>query len=325
MKKRVLCLVMVFAMLLPTLVVSANAYSTSMPQGIQLFTGPKDPYGGTETYKEYTDADIEKLVGICSEFIINCINGPINYDLDGNAIITTDILNNMNPSYVFSGTTKASLVNTYSSMLSDYSNGAKTYANLKVLADAQIELANRLIAEDPSVSIWFSFPFITYFPCALEYVDPFTDYANYIKNEMATRKWNNNVRGFYWSTESIGWSAAFTSAASNNFGNPHVMLMDIAQLHVRKSMANVIYLCYHRQSNLFLYKNSHLPFVTSDCLNFILFCFYRYLLCGVGISIGKILRCFLTLSLPRSEGSTSIRISLIFSVSSITLLKSKGA
>ena len=43
---------------------------------------------------------------------------------------------------------------------------------------------------------------------------------------MATRKWNNNVRGFYWATESIGWSAAFTSAASNNFGNPHVMLMD---------------------------------------------------------------------------------------------------
>ena len=130
MKKRVLCLVMVFAMLLPTLVVSANAYSTSMPQGIQLFTGPKDPYGGTETYKEYTDADIGKLVGICSEFIINCINGPINYDLDGNAIITTDILNNMNPAYVFSGTTKASLINTYSDMLSDYSNGAKTYAKL---------------------------------------------------------------------------------------------------------------------------------------------------------------------------------------------------
>lgn len=226
MKKRVLCLVMVFAMLLPTLVVSANAYSTSMPQGIQLFTGPKDPYGGTETYKEYTDADIGKLVGICSEFIINCINGPINYDLDGNAIITTDILNNMNPSYVFSGTTKASLINTYSDMLSDYSNGAKTYANLKVLADAQIELANRLIAENSSVSIWFSFPFVAYFPCALEYVDPFTDYANYIKNGMATRKWNNNVRGFYWATESIGWSAAFTSAASNNFGNPHVMLMD---------------------------------------------------------------------------------------------------
>ena len=162
MKKRVLCLVMVFAMLLPTLVVSANAYSTSMPQGIQLFTGPKDPYGGTETYKEYTDADIGKLVGICSEFIINCINGPINYDLDGNAIITTDILNNMNPSYVFSGTTKASLINTYSDMLSDYSNGAKTYANLKVLADAQIELANRLIAENSSVSIWFSFPFVGY-------------------------------------------------------------------------------------------------------------------------------------------------------------------
>lgn len=226
MKKRVLCLVMVFAMLLPTLIVPAGAYSTSMPQGIQLFVGPRNAYGGTTTYEEYTDADIEKLVGACSEFIMNCINGPINYDINGNAIITTSILNNMNESYVFSGTNKNTLVDTYSDMLSNYSSNAKTYCNLKVLADAQIELAKRLIAEDSSVSIWFCFPFIAYFPCALEYVDPFTEYANYIKSEMTSSKWRNNVRGFYWSTESIGWSAAFTSSASNNFGNPHVMLMD---------------------------------------------------------------------------------------------------
>ena len=35
-----------------------------------------------------------------------------------------------------------------------------------------------------------------------------------------------NMRGFYWATEEIGWSATFTSSSANNFGNPHVMLMD---------------------------------------------------------------------------------------------------
>ena len=226
MKKRVLCLVLVFVMLLPTMIVPASAYSTGMPQGIQLYVGPRSAYGGSTMYEEYTDTDITKLVGASSEFIMNCINAPINYDLDGNAIITDSILNNMNTSYVASSTTKSALVTSYSGMLDDYASSAATYCNLQVLADAQVELAQRLISEDSSVSIWFCFPVIAYFPCALEYEDAFTDYVNYIKNEMTTSTWRNNVRGFYWATETVGWSATFTSNASSNFGNPHVMLMD---------------------------------------------------------------------------------------------------
>ena len=226
MKKRVLCLVLVFVMLLPTMIVPASAYSTGMPQGIQLYVGPRSAYGGSTMYEEYTNDDIAELVGASSEFVMNCINAPINYDLDGNAIITDDILSRMNESYVFHGTSKSALVTSYGNMLDDYASSAATYCNLQVLADAQVELAQRLISEDSSVSIWFCFPVIAYFPCALEYEDAFTDYVNYIKNEMTSSTWRNNVRGFYWATETVGWSATFTSNASSNFGNPHVMLMD---------------------------------------------------------------------------------------------------
>lgn len=43
---------------------------------------------------------------------------------------------------------------------------------------------------------------------------------------MASSEWTNDVRGFYWATETIGWSGTFNTDATNNFNNPHVMLMD---------------------------------------------------------------------------------------------------
>lgn len=226
MKKRILSLVLVFAMLLPAMIIPAGAYSTGMPQGIQLFVGPRSARSSSTSYEAYSDADITKLLGATNEFIMNCINTPFNYDLDGNAIITTTTLNNMNTSYVFSGTTKATLVSTYTDELAKYTSTASSACNLKVLADAQVSLAKRIIAADSSATIWFCFPMIGYFPCALTYEEPFEDYANYIKGQMTSSTWRNNVRGFYWATESIGWSADFTSNASNNFNNPHVMLMD---------------------------------------------------------------------------------------------------
>lgn len=226
MKKRLFCLVFVFAMLLPTILIPANAYSTGMPQGIQLFAGPRSPYGGTSTYEEYRNSDITKLLTASNEFVINCINGPFNYDINGDQIISSSTLNNMNTSYIFSGTNKNTLISNYSSILARYASNASTNCNLKVLADAQVELAERIIDASSSATIWFSFPFISFYPCALEYEEPFTDYANYIKSQMSTSDWNRNVRGFYWATEEIGWSATFTSSSANNFGNPHVMLMD---------------------------------------------------------------------------------------------------
>lgn len=227
MKKRLFCLVFVFVMLLPTILIPANAYSTGMPQGIQLFAGPRSPYGdSTATYETYTNSDITKLLSASNEFVINCINGPFNYDIDGKQIISESTINNMDTSYIFSGADLDSLIDSYSGILAKYTGRASTICNLKVLADAQVELAERIIDADSSATIWFSFPFIGFYPCALEYEEPFTDYANYIKSQMSTSDWNQNVRGFYWATEEIGWSATFTSSSANNFGNPHVMLMD---------------------------------------------------------------------------------------------------
>lgn len=97
MKKRVLCLVLVFVMLLPTVIVPASAYSTGMPQGIQLYVGSRSAHGGSTTYEEYTDADITKLVGASSWFIMNCINAPLNYDIHGDQIITEAVIAELPP------------------------------------------------------------------------------------------------------------------------------------------------------------------------------------------------------------------------------------
>lgn len=237
MKKRVLCLVLVFVMLLPTMIVPASAYSTGMPQGIQLFVGPRNAYEDERDYEEYTDDDLAELVDISNEFIMNCINAPLNYDMDGAAIITEAVIAQMAPAgentpagiynqYVFHGASASSLMTSYSTQIENYDESASTACSLKALADAQIELAERLIDAKSSVSIWFCFPVINFWPCALAYENAFEEYVQYFEEQMISREWTNNVRGFYWATETIGWSGTFNTSTASNFNNPHVMLMD---------------------------------------------------------------------------------------------------
>lgn len=233
MKKRVLCLVLVVVMLLPTMIVPASAYSTDLPQGVQLYVGHKSVKYDTMLYADYSDDDIEDLLTVCDEFVMNCINKPFNYDLNGNAIITTSDINSISSVNISSNATVSNLKTSYNDILaSDYlSNDGSSNCNLKYLADAQIDLANRIINQKSSATIWFCFPLIGFFPCALEYQDAFEEYAAYIKSQMSNTRWANNVRGFYWATENVGWSGKFNAPSSSsnpsseNFGNPHVKLM----------------------------------------------------------------------------------------------------
>lgn len=66
-----------------------------------------------------------------------------------------------------------------------------------------IEFANRLIAINPDIEIWYSFPDIHIATLAELYIEPFLEYYEKLKNDTDAQVWEKNIKGMYWVREDV--------------------------------------------------------------------------------------------------------------------------
>lgn len=233
-KKRIIGLVLAASIIIPTfLVFPVSAYSTSLPKGIQLYTGWRNN-DISSPYEAYTNQDILSLSAFTTDFVINSGTSRFSYYNSTTPIVTFAEINAipLSDTNVGSAANLASLKTQYI----NYLNATSPSINLVAQANQEVALAVQIIQQVPNATIWFCFPQIYYHPLSLNYQTPFTNYAAYLKSSLdaySTSYWTNNIRGFYYATEEIGsYSTAFDVGLSN-FGNKQVALMSALSTLVR--------------------------------------------------------------------------------------------
>lgn len=105
---------------------------------------------------------------------------------------------------------------------------AANFFTLDDLVTDVVNQVNTITLANPNATIWLPFPHIAFPSLAAQFTTPYTQYVNELKNRLGT-KWTNNVRGFYWGTESVEQYYTpfnYSSTAANGFGNPMVQLMN---------------------------------------------------------------------------------------------------
>ena len=219
--------------------------STAMPKALLLYTGPSSDNVYVD-YPTYTNNDLDQLFLATKEFVICTGNVCYNYDISGNQIITSSLIEAITSADIQYANTLSNVKNDYHSMLNNIQYVCTLAANIS----NQIDLADKIIDRDSNAVIWFSFPHIPFEACAQHYTTPFTAMVNNIKSQIGTTRWNNNIRGFYWGTEQVNAYYTKFDASSVNyaFNNRHVKLM--------KDMSDLI----HGYGKQFMW----IPYLTTD-------------------------------------------------------------
>lgn len=260
MKKRLLSLVIVFAMLLPTTFASAvdfssqemdsvtsseeiseqvptedfeeqldtQKYSTSsFPRTLLLYVGTTKP-SSWSVYPAYTSSDISKLVAMNNDFTIVSSNTMYNYyNKNGvpTEIVSNATINNIQASDIQYADQLDQVKSDYRSLKTTYSPSSSV--TLDKLAEAEAALAKQLVNASPNVTLWLSFPVVHFAACADAYKEPFTYFISLLKTKLGNSIWNNNVRGFYWGTEEVGqyYTKFNENSPSQYYNNVHIELM----------------------------------------------------------------------------------------------------
>lgn len=189
-------------------------------------------------YPMYADSDIEKLMSIgVNEVCIAYGSDVVSYTPDGASepveIVTVDdVYNEITKEVVDgdneSGTKYLMSQTVYSEKLQ------KTNKDLYMedQANAGLKLAERLVNANPDIKIWYSFPHIIVQALAGKYLEPWTQYYNYMKNSTPAEVWEKNIVGFYWLPEDVtDVYARFNTENDVDFDNAMVRLMkDCAEL-----------------------------------------------------------------------------------------------
>lgn len=80
-----------------------------------------------------------------------------------------------------------------------------------------IDFINKIAAKKSTAKIWIGTPGIgsTNSSVASTSLDPFYNYITYIKSQISTTVWTNNIRGVYMNCESVYGTVDYTSITSN--------------------------------------------------------------------------------------------------------------
>lgn len=70
-------------------------------------------------------------------------------------------------------------------------------------ADFAIEFAERLVAINPKIEIWYTFPDIFIASLAELYIEPFLHYYDRLKSGTDRKIWKKNIKGMYWAREDV--------------------------------------------------------------------------------------------------------------------------
>ena len=220
----------------------------------------------TVSYATYTDEDIRQLTDIgVKEVCIAYGTAPVTYIPEGETerqlIITKDDINAI-PMDMVGATTEAEL----DSLKTQYRqtiNSLDEDLLLNDYADMAIEFAERLVAVNPDIEIWYSFPDMYVVTLAELYIDPFLEYYNKLKAETPAEIWENNIKGFYWLKEDVP-STIYCNFNTDNlvdFDNPEVKAMKACNDVVHDDGKLTFWCPYYRSTDQ---TGQHIGFIANQ-------------------------------------------------------------
>lgn len=221
-----------------------------MKKGVLLYVG-YNGYHGTKYYTP-TDEELRKILDATDEILLIPIVLYNRYtDKDGNEyrVLSNEIIDNMTEDMVGDP-------NRFEIIKSEYHNAA----NARVPADYHIQdyindandLANRLVAIDPKVKLWFSVPPAEGFHALTHlFAKPWADTVDAIKNTVSEDIWNNNVKGIYYSGEDVvtaGYTRFDNDQPENDFNNPIVKSMHAVSDRVHSYGKEMLWIPYYHEA-----------------------------------------------------------------------------
>ena len=151
------------------------------------------------SYAKYTDNDIQKLTDIgVNEVCIAYGTAPVTYIPEGGTepelLITKDDINAITADMVGGNPSQADLDNLKAQYRSKI-NPLDEDLLLNDYADMTLEFAERLVAINPDIEIWYSFPDMYVVTLADLYIEPCLEYYDYLKNNTNPQILENNKKG----------------------------------------------------------------------------------------------------------------------------------
>lgn len=184
---------------------SHNSGKTEAIKPLLLYVGYRNNSTASR-YAEYTDDDLQKLFDIgVTEVCINFGNAPAAYIPDGETepkqIVTEDDINNITLEMI--GSTSSETLKTVKSDYLKKIKGLDQKLLIEDYADFAIEFAERLVAINPKIEIWYTFPDIFIASLAELYIEPFLHYYDRLKSGTDRKIWKKNIKGMYWAREDV--------------------------------------------------------------------------------------------------------------------------
>ena len=225
-------------------------------------------YNSTNSkYDEYTDADLQKLKDIgVTEICINFGNAPAAYipvgETEPKQIVTEYDIENV----ITMESTGAESEEALSRIKEEYKtklSGLDTRLMINDYADFAVEFAERLVAVNPDIEIWYSFPDMYVVTLAELYIDPFLEYYNKLKAETPAEIWENNIKGFYWLKEDVP-STIYCNFNTDNlvdFDNPEVKAMKACNDVVHDDGKLTFWCPYYRSTDQ---TGQHIGFIANQ-------------------------------------------------------------
>ena len=209
----------------------------------------------TTSYAKYTDTDLQKLTDIgVDEVCIAYGTAPVTYIPDGKTeselIVTKDDINGITSDMVGGTPTEADLDKLKADFRSKI-NSLDEGLLLNEYADMTLEFAERLVAVNPEIEIWYSFPDMYVVTLADLYIEPFLEYYNYLKNNTDPQIWEKNIKGFYWLKEDVPATTYNRFDIDNmvDFNNAEVRAMKACNDAVHEDGKLTFWCPYYRATN----------------------------------------------------------------------------
>ncbi len=220
-----------------------------MYKGVLLYVG----YYGYQGHKYYTptDEELRLLLSTTDEVLLIPIATYNRYtDANGQEkqVLTMDIVENLTVDMIGDP-------NRYDIIKSEYRATAepRIAANYHINDYIQdsVNLANRMVAINPNVRLWFSVPFSECLHALTHlFSESWVCAVNTIKNSLSPEIWEKNVQGIYYTNEDVitaGYTKFDFDRPEDDFNNPIVQSMRAVSDVVHGYGKNMLWIPYYHE------------------------------------------------------------------------------
>ena len=254
------CMLMTMAAGISTASADTSAKDTDINNGVLLYYWYND-YAGSK-YMAFNNTCFETLSEVSDEYIMIPIIA-VNYYVDKNGdlqeIISMDDINSLTLDDI-QWTSEYALENTKQEYIDRYNNLSWRKYTLNEYVDETVELAQKIVAVNPDVRLWFSVP-VTPMHALSDLQGPiWNEYViDAFKEQVGSEIWDNNIQGIYFANEDAypGFTKFDYDDPENDFDNQVVKAMrDVSdKIHsYGKSMVWIPYCIYSDEFGWEMYR-----------------------------------------------------------------------